>query len=172
MASCLDPSVYQRCFSILHPSGLFCLLISMWSPWQGRRLCKVHGILCNSHMHIGSGGSMFLLLLLWVRLRSSALFVESINSFGSKAHSIEIVCYGYVSPAFLSILAVVALRSRVSNFLTSSLSVRAQTRWNWTFHSFTSSVGMLHLLARALRKSTSSSGVSLGLILTSSNWYI
>ena len=69
-----------------------------------------------------------------------------------------------------SILAVVALRSRVSNFLTSSLSVRAWTRWNWIFHSFSSSVGKLHLSARALRWSTSSSGVSPGLIHTSSNW--
>ena len=35
-----------------------------------------------------------------------------------------------------SILAVVALRPRASNFLTSSLSVRAWTRQNWTFCSF------------------------------------
>ena len=70
------------------------------------------------------------------------------------------------------ILAVVALRSRASNFLTSSLSVRAWTRQNWTFCSFTSSVGKLHLSARALRWSTSSSEVSPGLIHTSSNWYI
>ena len=35
-----------------------------------------------------------------------------------------------------SILAVVVLRSRVSNFLTSLQSVRAWTRWNWKFHSF------------------------------------
>ena len=35
-----------------------------------------------------------------------------------------------------------------------------------------SAVEKLHLLARALRQSTSSSGVSPGLIYTSSNWYI
>ena len=50
-------------------------------------------------MHVVSVGLMFLLLLLWVRPRSSAPFVDSIDSFGSKAHSIEVVCYGYVSPA-------------------------------------------------------------------------
>ena len=71
-----------------------------------------------------------------------------------------------------SILAVVALRSRVSNFLTSSLSVRVQTRQNWTFYSFSSSVGKLHLSERALRWSTNLSGVSPDLIHTSSNWYI
>ena len=114
----------------------------------------------------------FLLLLLGLRLRSLAPFVDSIDSFHTKAHSIEVVCYGYVGTACLNILAVVAFRSRASNFLTSSLSVRAQTRWNWTCHSFPSSVGKLHLSARPLRRSTSSSGVSPGLIHTSSNWYI
>ena len=68
------------------------------------------------------GVRCFLLLLLWARLRSLAQFVKSINSFGSEAHSIEVVCCGYVSHAFVSsILAAVALRSRVSNFLTRSL---------------------------------------------------
>ena len=71
-----------------------------------------------------------------------------------------------------SILAAVALRSRASDFLTNLLSVRACTRQNWTFCSFSSSVGKLHLSARALRQSTSSSGVPPGLIHTSSNWYI
>ena len=50
-------------------------------------------------MHVVSRVRYVLLLLLLVRLRSLALFVESIDSFGSEAHSIEIVCYGYVSPA-------------------------------------------------------------------------
>ena len=72
----------------------------------------------------------------------------------------------------LSILAVVALRSRATNILTSSLSVRAWTRQNWIFCSFSSSVAKLHLLVRALRWSTNSFGVSPALILTSSNWYI
>ena len=66
-----------------------------------------------------------------------------------------LVCYGFVSSACFSHLAFVAFRSKVSNFLTSSLSVRAWTRWNWTFCSFSSSVRKLHLWARALRRSTS-----------------
>ena len=40
-----------------------------------------------------------LLLLLWVRLRLPASFIDSSDSFGSEAHSMEVVCYGYVSPA-------------------------------------------------------------------------
>ena len=119
----------------------------------------------------------FLLLLLGMRLRSSASFFDNIDSFGSNAHNIEIVCYGYVSPTCCKHLgccglAAVALRSRVSNVLTSLLSVRAWTRWNWMFHSFSLPIWKLHIMARALRQSTSSSGVSPGLICTSSNWYI
>ena len=45
-------------------------------------------------------GVWYLLLpLVWARLRSLALFIDSINSSGLKAHSIEVVCDGYVSPA-------------------------------------------------------------------------
>ena len=40
-----------------------------------------------------------------------------------------------------SILAVVAVRSRASSFLMSSLSLRALTNLYWTFRSFLSSVG-------------------------------
>ena len=58
VASCLDPLVYQKCFGIWCSSGLFCHMIGMWSPWQRRRLYQVHGILCNSHMCVGSGGLM------------------------------------------------------------------------------------------------------------------
>ena len=102
----------------------------MWSPWQGRRLCQVHGTLYNSHMHVGSGGSVFLLLLLWVRLRLLAPFVDIINSFGSEAYSIEVVCYGYVSPAWFGHLGCCGLEVKGGQFLTSSLSVRAWTRQN------------------------------------------
>ena len=44
MASCLDPSIYWRCFGIWHPSDQFYHMISMWSPQQARRLCQMHGI--------------------------------------------------------------------------------------------------------------------------------
>ena len=67
----------------------------------------------------------FLLLLFRSRLRSSALFVDSIDGLGSKAHSIEVVCYGYVSPTCFEHLGCCGLRSGVSNFLKSLLSVRA-----------------------------------------------
>ena len=70
----------------------------------------------------------------------------------------------------LSILAVVALRSRVSNFLTSLLSLRAWTRWNGNFIPFPHLLGSLSV--RALWWTTNSSGVSPALIHTSSNWYI
>ena len=59
-----------------------------------------------------------------------------------------------------SILEVVAVRSRTSSFLTSSLSFRALTNLYWTFHSFSSSVRKLHQSTRAWRESTSSSGDS------------
>ena len=50
-----------------------------------------------------------------------------------------------------SILVVVAVRSRASSFLMSSLSLRALMNLYWTFHSFSSSVGKLHWSARAHR---------------------
>ena len=40
---CLDLSLYWRCFAIGCPSDQFCHMTGMWSPWQGRRLCQVHG---------------------------------------------------------------------------------------------------------------------------------
>ena len=69
-----------------------------------------------------------------------------------------------------SILDVVAIRSRASSFLTSSLSLRALMNLYWTFHSFLSSVGKLHQSARAWRWSMSSSSDSPGQIQTSSSW--
>ena len=60
---------------------------------------------------------MFLLLLLWVRLRSSTLFVDSMDSFGSEAHGIEVVCYGYVSPACFEHLGCCSLEVKGEQFL-------------------------------------------------------
>ena len=76
----------------------------------------MHGIFCNSHMHVGSGGLMFLLLLLSLRLRSSPLFVDSINNFRSKAHNIEVFCYGYVSPACFEHLGCCGLEIKGEQF--------------------------------------------------------
>ena len=60
---------------------------------------------------------MFLLLFLWLRLMSSALFVDSINSFGSKTHSIEVISYGYVSPACFDHLGCCGLEVKSKKFL-------------------------------------------------------
>ena len=59
----------------------------------------MHGILCNSCMHVGSGVLMFSVAVVGARLRLSAPFVDNIDSSGSETHSIEVVCYGYVNPA-------------------------------------------------------------------------
>ena len=59
-----------------------------------------------------------------------------------------------------SILDIIAIRSRASSFLTSSLSLRAVMNLYLMFCSFSSSVGKLHQWARAQRQSTSSSGDS------------
>ena len=77
----------------------------------------MHVILCNSHMHFGSWLSIFLLLWLWVRLRLSTLFVDSINSCGSEAHSIEVVCYGHVSPACFKHLGCCDFEVKSKQFL-------------------------------------------------------
>ena len=69
-----------------------------------------------------------------------------------------------------SILGVVAFRSSVSRFFTSSLSLRALMNLYWTFHSFSSSDGKLHWSARAQRWSMSSSGDFPGQMWTSSSW--
>ena len=115
----------------------------------------------------------FLLLLLWVRLRSLGLFLTRLTVLDPRPCT-ALMLSGMVMQVLhvSSILTVVALRSRANNFLTTSLSVRAWTRWNWTFCSFSLSIGKLRLLTNALRWSTSSSGVSPGLTCTSSNWYI
>ena len=117
------------------------------------------------------GVRCFLLLLLWVTLRMWAPFVDSIDGFGSEAHGIEVICYGYVSPACFEHLGCCDLEVKGEQFL-DQLTVRAQTTQNWMFCSFSSSVGKLHLSARALKQSTNSSGGSPALICTSFNWYI
>ena len=66
-------------------------------------------------MHVVSGGLM--LLLLWEKLRSSALFVDNMDSFGSEAHSIEVVCYSYVSLACFKHLDCWGLEVRDEPFL-------------------------------------------------------
>ena len=89
----------------------------------------------------------------------------SFNSMTSRL-SVMAMCVQHTS----SILDVVAIRSRASSFLMSSLSLRALTNLYWTFRSFLSSVGKLHWSARAQRWSTSSSGNSPGQMGTSSSW--
>ena len=59
----------------------------------------------------------FLLLLLGARLRSSALFVDSIDSFGSETHSMEVVCCGYVSPACFKHLGCCGLEFKSEQLL-------------------------------------------------------
>ena len=71
-----------------------------------------------------------------------------------------------------SISAVVALIFITKSFLIWSVSLRAQTIWNWMCLSFSTSVGKLHLLASPQIRSMSSPGVSPALILISSSWYI
>ena len=60
VSSCLDPPVYLRCLSILHPNDQFCHMIGIWSPWQGRRaLPGAWDFVQYLHMHVGSGVLMF-----------------------------------------------------------------------------------------------------------------
>ena len=65
-----------------------------------------------------------------------ARFVDSIDSFGSEAHSTEVVCYGYVSPASFKHLGCCGFEVKAEQFL-DQLTVLCLTwiRWNWTFHS-------------------------------------
>ena len=46
-----------------------------------------------------------------------APFVDSMDSFGSEAHSIEDVCYGYVSPACFKHLGCCGLKAKSEQFL-------------------------------------------------------
>ena len=172
VASCLDPSIYQKCFSIWWPSGLFCHIIGMRSPWQGRILCQVHRILCNPTCILVLGVQCFCCFCCRQAWGCWLCLLTALTVLDPKPMALRLYAMAMWVLHVSIILAAVALRSRASNFLTSSLSVRVWTRQNWTFHCFSSSVGKLHLLARALRWSTSSSGVSPGLIYTSFNWYI
>ena len=104
-------------FGIRHLNDQFCHMFSMWSPWQGRRLFQVHGILCNSCMHVGLGVLMFSVAVVGGKTELSAPFVDSIDSFGSKVHSIEVVCYGYVSPACFQHLACCSIEVKSKQFL-------------------------------------------------------
>ena len=63
------------------------------------------------------GVQYFLLLLLWVRLWLLAPFIDNINSFGSEAHSIEVVCYGYVSPTYFEHLGCCGFEVKGEQFL-------------------------------------------------------
>ena len=98
-------------------------------------------------------------------LRMALTVFCSFNPMASRLSEMA-MCVRHTS----SILAVVAIRSRASSFLTSSLSLRALTNLYRTFRSFSSSVGKLHRSARAQRWSTSSSGDSPGQMRTSSSW--
>ena len=50
-------------------------------------------------------------------LRSLVPFVDSIDSFGSDAHSIEVVCYAYVNPACFKHLGCCGLEVKGKQFL-------------------------------------------------------
>ena len=79
------------------------------------------------------GVHCFFLLLLWGRLRSLALFVDSSNSFGFEAHSIEFVCYGYVSPACFKHLGCCGLLCEFIYF-TYQFTVRRKVSFKCSFH--------------------------------------
>ena len=76
----------------------------------------MHGILRNSHMHAGLGVLMFSAAVVGGETEVVALFVDSIDSFGSKAHSMELVCYGYVSPACFKHLGCCDLEIKSEQF--------------------------------------------------------
>ena len=76
----------------------------------------MHGTECNSHMHVGSGGSMFFVAVV-VSKTEVISSVDSIDSFQSEAHSIEVVCYGYVSPACFEHLGCCGLEVKGEQFL-------------------------------------------------------
>ena len=76
----------------------------------------MYGILCNSTCMLVLGFLCFLLLLLGVRLRSLAPSYDSIDSFRSEAHSMEVVCYGYVSPACFKYLDFCGLEVKSEQF--------------------------------------------------------
>ena len=67
----------------------------------------------------------------------------------SNAHCIKLICDGIICMAYLSIFAVVAVRSSASSFSTRPVLLSAQTNQNWTCHSFSSSAGNLPQSARA-----------------------
>ena len=60
---------------------------------------------------------VLLLLLLGETEVVSSMFVDSIDSFGSKAHSIEVVCYSRVSPACFKHVDCCSLEVKGEQFL-------------------------------------------------------
>ena len=68
---------------VLCPSGLFCHMIGMWSLDRVGGSPRCMGFCAIPTCMLVLGVQCFLLLLLWVRLRSSALFGDNTDSFGS-----------------------------------------------------------------------------------------
>ena len=124
-------------------------------PLLGMMICQVGETLCNVHMSVHCLLEVFFPWRGLFCLRMALTVFCSFNPMTSRLSEMA-MCVQHTS----SILAVVAVRSRASSFLTSSLSLRALTNLYWTFRSFSSSVGKLHRSARAQRWSTSSSGDS------------
>ena len=83
-------------------SGIPVISFATWSacgvPGRAEGSARCMGFCVISACMLILGVQLFLLLL-WPRLRSLVPFVDSIESFGSEAHSIVVVCYGYMSPA-------------------------------------------------------------------------
>ena len=125
------------CFPSLGPClggfsfGSFCLLGVLWHlasqwpflPWLA---CGVLGRAGGSARGMGLSailtcmlfleGWCFWLLLLWKKLRSLAPFVDNMDSFGSEAHGIEVVCYGYVRLASFKNLGCCGLEVKGKQF--------------------------------------------------------
>ena len=118
---------------------------------------------CPHEYTLSSGG-----FLPWWGLFCFLMALTVFCSFNPMASRLSqmAICVQHTS----SILGVVAVRSSVSSFLMSSLSLRALTSLYWMFHSFSSSEGKLHQSARAWRWSTSSSGDCPGQMQISSSW--
>ena len=68
-------------------------------------------------MHVGSGVLMFSVAIVGVRLRSLAPFVDSIDSFGSKAIAWRLSAIGYVSSACFKHLGCCGLEVKSKQFL-------------------------------------------------------
>ena len=158
------PWVLSVCFSIWASNVLTFRILGSGHPLLGMMIYQVGETLCSVRMSALSAGGFFPWRGLFC-LRMALTVFCSFNPMASRLSEMA-MCVRHTS----SILAVVAVRSRASSFLMSSLSLRALTNLYWTFRSFLSSVGKLHRSARARRRSTSSSGDSPGQMRTSSSW--